>query len=117
MCWSGGAPASTACWRSSAFRWRHPPTASQGTEVNPPPESGLRRREVSNTIACTRPRREGIHMKSIIGLGVALAAALSFGGGSPADAQRPASAPHDDGQWTMPGKDYASTRFSGLAQI
>ncbi|HEY0351378.1 MAG TPA: hypothetical protein VGC48_04605, partial [Gemmatimonadales bacterium] len=23
----------------------------------------------------------------------------------------------DDGQWTMPGKDYASTRFSGLAQI
>jgi lanthanide-dependent methanol dehydrogenase len=23
----------------------------------------------------------------------------------------------DDGQWTMPGKDYGSTRFSGLAQI
>ncbi|HET8713195.1 MAG TPA: PQQ-dependent dehydrogenase, methanol/ethanol family [Gemmatimonadales bacterium] len=23
----------------------------------------------------------------------------------------------DDGQWTMPGKDYASTRYSGLAQI
>jgi lanthanide-dependent methanol dehydrogenase len=23
----------------------------------------------------------------------------------------------EDGQWTMPGKDYASTRFSGLAQI
>jgi PQQ-dependent dehydrogenase (methanol/ethanol family) len=24
---------------------------------------------------------------------------------------------HDDGEWTMPGKDYAGTRFSGLAQI
>ena len=23
----------------------------------------------------------------------------------------------DDGQWTMPGRDYAATRFSGLAQI
>ena len=56
-------------------------------------------------------------MKSIIGLSVALAAALSFGGGSPADAQSQAGAVHDDGQWTMPGKDYASTRFSGLAQI
>ena len=27
------------------------------------------------------------------------------------------TSPQDDGQWTMPGKDYASTRFSGLAQI
>ena len=24
---------------------------------------------------------------------------------------------HDDGQWTMPGKDYAATRFSGLTEI
>ena len=23
----------------------------------------------------------------------------------------------DDGQWTMPGKDYSATRFSGLSQI
>ncbi|MFL6787985.1 MAG: PQQ-dependent dehydrogenase, methanol/ethanol family, partial [Sphingomicrobium sp.] len=31
----------------------------------------------------------------------------------------PASAafPADDGNWTMPGKDYASTRFSGLNQL
>src|SRR3954449_7767695 len=28
-----------------------------------------------------------------------------------------AASPPDDGNWTMPGKDYASTRFSGLAQI
>jgi PQQ-dependent dehydrogenase (methanol/ethanol family) len=27
------------------------------------------------------------------------------------------AAAKDDGQWTMPGKDYASTRFSSLAQI
>src|SRR5438034_4927953 len=25
--------------------------------------------------------------------------------------------PRDDGQWTMPAKDYAATRYSGLAQI
>src|SRR5690348_3025695 len=29
----------------------------------------------------------------------------------------PAASPADDGNWTMPGKDYASTRFSGLNQI
>ena len=27
------------------------------------------------------------------------------------------ASPPDDGNWTMPGKDYASTRFSGLNQI
>ena len=27
------------------------------------------------------------------------------------------TAPRDDGQWTMPGKDLAATRYSGLAQI
>src|ERR1700712_2091113 len=28
-----------------------------------------------------------------------------------------AASPEDDGQWTMPSKDYANTRFSGLTQI
>src|SRR6185503_233624 len=28
-----------------------------------------------------------------------------------------AAAPADDGNWTMPGKNYASTRFSALSQI
>ena len=28
-----------------------------------------------------------------------------------------AASPDDDGQWTMPAKDYANTRFSGLTQI
>ena len=28
-----------------------------------------------------------------------------------------AASPRDDGNWTMPGKDYASTRFSGLNEI
>src|SRR3989442_15134277 len=27
------------------------------------------------------------------------------------------TSPRDDGQWTMPGRDYAATRYSGLAQI
>src|SRR6059058_4970956 len=29
----------------------------------------------------------------------------------------PASTVTEDGQWTMPAKDYASTRFSGLSEI
>jgi lanthanide-dependent methanol dehydrogenase len=29
----------------------------------------------------------------------------------------PAAAPPEDGQWIMPARDYASTRFSGLAQL
>src|SRR4051812_10180099 len=29
----------------------------------------------------------------------------------------PAAAPAEDGQWTMPAKNYASTRFSGLDEI
>ena len=28
-----------------------------------------------------------------------------------------ATIPPEDGQWTMPAKDYASTRFSGLDEI
>ena len=28
-----------------------------------------------------------------------------------------ANAPPDDGQWTMPSKNYASTRFSALTEI
>src|SRR5437588_11346687 len=28
-----------------------------------------------------------------------------------------AASPADDGNWTMPGKDYASTRFSALNEI
>src|SRR5437763_12933796 len=29
----------------------------------------------------------------------------------------PAASPADDGNWLMPGKDYAATRFSGLNQV
>jgi PQQ-dependent dehydrogenase (methanol/ethanol family) len=32
-------------------------------------------------------------------------------------APSPQNAPKDDGQWTMPSKNYASTRFSSLAEI
>jgi len=34
-----------------------------------------------------------------------------------AGGQAATAASKDDGQWTMPAKDYASTRFSGLSQI
>ena len=40
----------------------------------------------------------------------ALAALLSTPLGGAAQAS-------EDGQWTMPGKDYASTRYSGLDEI
>jgi PQQ-dependent dehydrogenase (methanol/ethanol family) len=41
-----------------------------------------------------------------------------FAGASASKAAPPTSAsPADDGNWTMPGKDYASTRFSGLTQL
>ncbi|TPI32696.1 PQQ-dependent dehydrogenase, methanol/ethanol family [Mesorhizobium sp. B3-1-6] len=36
---------------------------------------------------------------------------------SPAISPPPAAAPPDDGQWTMPAKNYASTRYSELAEI
>lgn len=35
----------------------------------------------------------------------------------PARAGGPAAGPAEDGQWTMPAKNYAATRYSGLAQI
>ncbi|HEX3216307.1 MAG TPA: PQQ-dependent dehydrogenase, methanol/ethanol family, partial [Aestuariivirgaceae bacterium] len=36
---------------------------------------------------------------------------------APAIAPPPAAAPPEDGQWALPAKDYASTRFSGLDEI
>jgi PQQ-dependent dehydrogenase (methanol/ethanol family) len=44
-------------------------------------------------------------------------ASLAAAQGASYTPKRVSSAAKDDGQWTMPGKDYASTRFSGLAQI
>jgi PQQ-dependent dehydrogenase (methanol/ethanol family) len=47
-----------------------------------------------------------------------LAASVSAVPGQAQSARPPAAAsPAEDGQWTMPAKDYASTRYSGLAQI
>ena len=64
------------------------------------------------------PRKYSRIVGSILLL--AAAATLSFG----AHAQAPAvptppaaAAPPDDGQWTMPAKNYASTRFSTLDEI
>jgi PQQ-dependent dehydrogenase (methanol/ethanol family) len=51
---------------------------------------------------------------------LALAVLVWAGGAHAAPAQgAPAGGrpPRDDGQWTMPGKDYAATRYSALAQI
>ena len=47
-------------------------------------------------------------------IGHALAAPTPEAGHTAASA---ANAPEEDGQWTMPSKNYASTRFSGLKEI
>lgn len=47
-------------------------------------------------------------------IGHALAAPTPQAGQTVAN---PAGAPQDDGQWTMPSKNYASTRFSALREI
>jgi PQQ-dependent dehydrogenase (methanol/ethanol family) len=45
-------------------------------------------------------------------------ATMDYGQASAAKAiPAPSASPADDGNWIMPGKDYASTRFSGLKQI
>src|SRR5919202_1653490 len=54
--------------------------------------------------ACSRPAPEQP-------LGVQRASAPVGGGSVPAFAQ------NDDGQWLMPAKDYASTRYSTLDEI
>ena len=48
----------------------------------------------------------------------AIPATTDYGPASSAKAiAAPSASPPDDGNWAMPGKDYASTRFSGLKQI
>ena len=44
-------------------------------------------------------------------------AAVAFTPGAIAGPRLTVAAASDDGEWTMPGKDYASTRYSGLSQI
>ena len=68
--------------------------------------------------------RQRLFVRSKLLLATAAAAAvlpLAFSQihAAPTNGARPAAgatAP-EDGQWTMPSKDYASTRYSGLNQI
>jgi glucose dehydrogenase len=46
-----------------------------------------------------------------------LLASAAFNAGGAAPQPPPSAAPPEDGEWTMPGKNAASTRFSGLDQI
>ncbi|HEX2722308.1 MAG TPA: methanol/ethanol family PQQ-dependent dehydrogenase [Gemmatimonadaceae bacterium] len=50
-------------------------------------------------------------------LAKASSVALPGASGGAASADASADAPPDDGQWTMPAKNYASTRYSSLAEI
>jgi lanthanide-dependent methanol dehydrogenase len=61
-------------------------------------------------------------IRNRLGLVVPLAllltsASLAAAQGAGYAPKKSAPAAKEDGQWTMPGKDYASTRFSGLTQI
>jgi PQQ-dependent dehydrogenase (methanol/ethanol family) len=65
-------------------------------------------------------------IRPVAGIAVAVillagAGRLALAQGSPYESPKrragATAAVKDDGQWTMPGKDYASTRFSGLTQI
>src|SRR3954467_10950583 len=63
-----------------------------------------------------------IQTRVVLGLAATLAvgAGIAQAQGSPYEAPKPrktTAAAKEDGQWTMPGKDYGSTRFSGLNQI
>jgi PQQ-dependent dehydrogenase (methanol/ethanol family) len=60
---------------------------------------------VAAVLGAARPRHDAL-------------ATTDYGSQSPAKAVPAADAsPPDDGNWTMPGKDYASTRFSALSQV
>jgi len=50
-------------------------------------------------------------------IGLPLALALSTALSTTVAGQRVLKMPKEDGQWTLPAKDFASTRFSGLTQI
>jgi PQQ-dependent dehydrogenase (methanol/ethanol family) len=62
-----------------------------------------------------------IQTRVILGLAVTLAAgagtALAQGSPYATPKSKTPAAAKEDGQWTMPGKDFGSTRFSGLNQI
>src|SRR4051794_13778583 len=77
------------------------------------------RRTMSSSIG--RPGYESDLHRSAIGLIVALVVApvfpLAAESTAPAIIPPPAAAPPDDGQWTMPAKNYASTRYSELTEI
>jgi PQQ-dependent dehydrogenase (methanol/ethanol family) len=55
----------------------------------------------------------------VLGVGIALLAFAAVAGAQDATRARAAAAaaPPDDGTWTMPAKNYASTRYSALDQI
>src|SRR3954469_20841976 len=57
--------------------------------------------------------------RSTFGLSAILIAALSFGAGaqSPSPVPNSFGADKEDGQWTMPAKNFQGTRYSGLDEI
>ena len=62
------------------------------------------------------PARPLLLLALIVIVTVAWPGARSVSSGASGQ-QAPAAAEAKDGDWTMPGKDYAATRYSGLAQI
>src|SRR5690242_3897174 len=66
------------------------------------------------TFDADRPRRGAPVRAAFIAALIELAAAVACGNGAQAAGQ---AARAEDGQWTMPAKDYAGTRYSTLGEI
>ena len=56
-------------------------------------------------------------MRSVLGLLFAVALAVSPAHGQDKPVPAPAAVSAEDGQWTSPAKNFASTRYSGLDEI
>jgi len=55
--------------------------------------------------------------RSSVLLGAALLLCLTLASAQPESVSASSAGPPDDGNWEMPGKNYASTRFSGMQEI
>ena len=63
-------------------------------------------------------RKAGLaRVKAVIAAAAFLLPLSPLPAGSNGARPAPSASPPEDGQWTMPSKDYASTRYSGLDQI
>ncbi|RVB52693.1 PQQ-dependent dehydrogenase, methanol/ethanol family, partial [Mesorhizobium sp. M7A.F.Ca.CA.001.06.1.1] len=81
-----------------------------------PPPARVDAGQGARALATENSFRTGILSVMLLACGLFLSGA-SEPASAAAIAPPAAAAPPDDGQWTMPAKNYASTRFSELSEI